>query len=202
MARHTNDHTENVHEFGLYLPSRTIFMESSLSDDGDEQGVNYLMTMRFLKNLHILERMNQDPITVILNTTGGDLWQGMAIYDAIRAAKSNHITIKVLGNAASMGSIILQAADDRVLAPHAHVMFHLGTPEPSGNNIHELLNSAQYELQFGNKIDQILFDRIKEKHDKDNRAFTKQRFQDMNFKGKYLHAEQAVEMGLADRVVS
>jgi len=201
MAKHTNDHTDNIHEYGLYIPSRTIFMDSSLNDEGEEDGVNYLMAMRFLKNLHILQKLNQEPITVVMNTTGGDVWQGMAIFDAIKAS-SNHITIRVVGNACSMGSIILQAADDRVLMSHAHVMFHLGTPGPTGNNIHELMNAAKYELEFGNKIDQILFDRIKDKHDKDNRAFTKQRFQDMNFKGKYLHAEEAVEMGLADRIES
>lgn len=199
MARHNNDHLENAHEHGIYVPSRTIFMESSQDEEGGEDGVNYAMAMKFVKNLHILEKLSQDPITIIMNTTGGDVWQGMAIYDAIRAAKS-HVTIKVVGNACSMGSIILQAADDRVLMPHAHVMFHLGTPEPTGNNIHELINAAQYELEFGNRLDKLLFDRIKEKYDRDLKAFTKQRFQDMNFKGKYLHAEEAVEMGLADRI--
>lgn len=199
MARHNNDHVDNIHEYGLYIPSRTIFLESSVNDEGEEGGVNYLMAMRFLKNLHVLERLSQDPVTVIMNTTGGCIWQGMAVYDAIRSAKS-HVTIRVLGNACSMGSIILQAADERILAPHSHVMFHLGTPEPTGNNIHELLNAAQYELEFGNKLDKLIFDRIHEKYEKENRAFTKQRFQDMNFKGKYLHAEEAVEMGLADRI--
>ena len=201
MAKHTNDHIEYIHVYGLCVASRTIFLESSIDDDGEEDGVNYVMTTKFLKNLHILERINQTPITVLMNTAGGDVQHGMAIYDAIRAAKS-HMTIKVTGNASSMGSIILQAADEgsRILMPHSHVMFHQGSTGASGNNIHELINAANYELEFGNRLDIILFDRIKEKHEKEKRVFTKQRFQDMNFKGKYLHAEEAVEIGLADRI--
>ena len=199
MARPNKDHLETLHEYNLHIPTRTIFLGSSISDKGEEEGVNYFMAQRFFKNLHLLEILNKDPIVVIMNTLGGDLWQGMAIYDAIKACQS-HVSIKVKGNAQSMGSIILQSADERILAPHSHVMFHLGTSEARGNNIYEVINSAKYELDFGVKIDKIIFDRIKEKHDKDNKAFTKNKFNELNFKGKFMTPEETIDMGLADRI--
>lgn len=200
MARHNRDHIEIFHEYGLYIPTRTISMDSALADDGEDEGVGAFTSARFLKNLHILESLNQDPITIVLNTVGGNVWQGMAIYDAIQRSKC-HVTIRGTGEISSMGSLILQAGDDRVLSAHAHVMFHHGDSNvgPKGN-AYESLNAAKYEVEFCERINKILFERIKTKHDQDNRAFTKQRFQDMDLKGRYLHAEEALELGLADRI--
>ncbi len=95
-----------------------------------------------------------------------------------------------------MGSIILQAADMRRLMPHAHIMFHLGSPTPTGNNIHETLNAANYEKEYGDKLDMVLFQKIR-----NVKKISWKKFQEMNFKGRYLHAEEAVALGLADEVV-
>jgi ATP-dependent Clp protease protease subunit len=199
MAKHNLDHVSLFHEYGIHIPTRTIYLESSLENNGSDDGVNYYMASTFFKNMAILEKMNNEQITVILNTCGGDIFQGMMIYDTIKASKAR-VVIKAMGQASSMGSIILQAGDERVMSAHAFLMFHLGSPETSGLNIYEVLANAKHELEFGNKIDMILYNRIKDKHDKDNKAFTKQKFQDMNFKSKFLTAEETVEMGLADRI--
>jgi ATP-dependent Clp protease, protease subunit len=200
MGRHNLDHVTYFHTYGLHIPTRTIYLDTSTDSEGDADGVNYVMSTRFIKNFHILSNMGKDNITVILNTCGGSIFEGMAIYDTIRSSDKIHVTIKVLCQASSMGSIILQAGDEIVLAPHSTVFFHLGTPDATGNNIYEVMNSAKHELEFGSKIDNILYERIKEKHDKDNKAFTKAKFNDINFKGKFMGAEEAVEMGLADRI--
>lgn len=65
------------------------------------------------------------PIEIILNSPGGNVVDGYAIYDLISSLK-NHVTIRVLGEASSMGSIILQAGDRRVIAPNAVLMLHEG----------------------------------------------------------------------------
>lgn len=201
MARRIDkDHFDKFHDYGIYIPTRTISIDSPPTDDGEETGVTYAMSNKFIKNFHILESLNaSDPITVLLNTEGGDLWQGMAIYDTIRASKC-HVIVKVIGLAESMGSIILQAGDERVLMPHSTVMFHFGMHSGFELNPEEAVNQAKHELEYGKRLDEILFERIKEKHDKDNKAFTKAKYWSLNFKGKYMMAQEAVDMGLADRI--
>src|SRR5688572_25841186 len=105
--RHTRDDIDKFHDYNIYIPTRTLYMGSEYTDDTGESGVDALMASRFLKNLSILEAINQEPITIIMNNPGGDWFHGVAIYDAIKAAKS-HVTIKVLGMAMSMGAVILQ----------------------------------------------------------------------------------------------
>ena len=116
----------------IYLPTRTIYMGSmSSSDDEGESDTDYHMAETVVKALHILD--NQDavsmkgekPINVIMNNIGGEVYHGMAIYDAISNCK-NHVTIRVYGHAMSMGSIILQAADQRIMTRHSRIMIHYG----------------------------------------------------------------------------
>lgn len=199
MARANKDHLETLHDYGIHVPSRMIILESSTNDEGEETGVNYFMAMRFLKNFYLLENINKDPITIFLNTNGGDIEQGMAIYDEIVSAKS-HVTIIVKGNACSMGSVILQSGDERVLRPHSNVMIHAGSPGHGGGNANEAYNYAKFELSQRKKMDKILYDRMVAKFHKENKTFTKNRFNELMLKGHYMDAQEAVNFGLADRI--
>lgn len=199
MANPNKDHVAILHDYGIHIPTRTLMMESATDDEGEENGVNYTMATKFFKNMHLLEASSKDPITIILNTGGGDVGHGMAIYDRISNSKC-HITIKVYGHAESMGSVILQAADERILAPHAKIMFHFGEGSTTCGNPEEILSHAAFELDYGRKVDQILYERIRAKHDLENRVFTKNKFKEMNFRGKYMTAQEAIELGLADRI--
>jgi ATP-dependent Clp endopeptidase proteolytic subunit ClpP len=79
-----------------------------------------------------LKALQADRIDVRLNTPGGDLFDGVAIYNALR----NHpaeVTTHVDGLAASIGSVILQAGDRRVAARASQVMIHDGHGLVVGN---------------------------------------------------------------------
>jgi ATP-dependent protease ClpP protease subunit len=67
-----------------------------------------------------------------MNNPGGDWYHGMAIYDAIKYS-SCECTIKVYGHAMSMGSIILQAADHRIMMPNSRFMIHYGYDGKAGH---------------------------------------------------------------------
>jgi len=116
----------------IYIPTRTIYMGSVFATEDGESGTDHAMAESVIKALHILD--NQDdhsrkgnrPINIIMNNIGGDEYHGMAIFDAIQNCK-NHITIRVHGHAMSMGSIILQAADERVMTRNSRIMIHYGT---------------------------------------------------------------------------
>ena len=127
MANLVRENIDRWFEHNLDVDNRTLYMGSvDISPDGDESGVDNFMTEYFIKAMHVLEVKNHNNITIIMNNPGGDWYHGMAIYDAIKMANS-HCTIKAYGYAMSMGSIILQAADHRILMPNSRFMIHNGT---------------------------------------------------------------------------
>lgn len=194
------DHLGCFHDYNLFIPSRIIKLESRINEHGDEVGVGYSMSSEFIRNLTILDHLSSDPITVLLSTLGGDVWEGFAIYDAIKGSKC-HITIKVIGTAMSMGSIILQAADERVLSPHAIVMFHSGESGSPRTNPYEVKNFVDFDFKYCQQADRIVLDKINEKRTKDNQALlSKHAFKRMCLEGTYLLAQEAIDLGLADRI--
>jgi ATP-dependent Clp endopeptidase proteolytic subunit ClpP len=70
-----------------------------------------------------------DPITVVLNSPGGDVFMGLMLFDTLAAIRQSgiHVTTVVRGYAASMASILSQAGDTRVISPNSWYMIH----EPS-----------------------------------------------------------------------
>src|SRR4029450_9471625 len=78
--------------------------------------------------LRELPNDNDRPITLYINSAGGNVTDGLAIHDAIRhiISRGVEVTIVVQGMAYSMGSIVLQAASDgrRLAFPHSWIMIH------------------------------------------------------------------------------
>ncbi len=74
-------------------------------------------------------------MTLILNSPGGAVTHGLALYDFIQKmrADGHHITVVVLGQAASMGGILLQAGDKRVIGSSSRVLIHEVSAGTSGN---------------------------------------------------------------------
>lgn len=68
----------------------------------------------------------KEPITVILNSPGGNVVDGLALYDYLMhlRKRGHHITMIVLGEAASMGGVLLQAGNKRIIGRHAFLMIH------------------------------------------------------------------------------
>src|SRR5438105_2918146 len=84
-----------------------------------------------IERLRDLANDNGKPITLFINSAGGNVTDGLAIHDAVRHVISRgiEVTIIVQGMAYSMGSIVLQAASEgcRLAFPHSWIMIH----EPS-----------------------------------------------------------------------
>ncbi len=81
-----------------------------------------------IERLRELASENDRPITLYINSAGGNVTDGLAIHDAIRHIVSRNIevTIIVQGMAYSMGSVVLQAASPgrRLAFPHSWIMIH------------------------------------------------------------------------------
>ena len=125
MATITKESIDKWFNHNLDVENRVLYMGSVDKTSEYESGVDHLMAESFIKGLHVLESKNDNEITIIMNNPGGEWYHGMAIYDAIQNARC-HCTIKVYGYAMSMGSIILQAADNRILMPNSRFMIHYG----------------------------------------------------------------------------
>lgn len=196
MSRRINrDDVDKLHDYGLHLPTRTVFLESPADDEGEEHGVGYSMAQRVIKNLRLLDHASSETINLIINTTGGDVCHGMGIYDAVRACRS-HIRGLVIGNAQSMGCVILQACDERLATPNSTIMYHAGTMDgyPDGP-FRESKRATDYEFRLGETVDKLMW----------GKALTKKKITFEKFKvecdrGIYLSAPAALEWGFIDAI--
>jgi len=145
--------------------NRTIYMGSVRGDMGDEPGVDAFMAESVIKAMYLLETLKSDPITIIMNNPGGDLFHGLAIYAAIQTAKS-HCTIKVFGQAMSMGSVILQAADTRIMMPNSKFMIHYGY-DSQDNNTRTVFKWVDESRRIGYFMENVYLDKMMEKEKKE-----------------------------------
>ncbi len=139
----------------------------------------------------------QDPgkeITFYLNSPGGSVTAGMAVYDTMQLITSP-ITVIVTGMAASMGSILLCGArkGHRLLYPHARVLIHqpLITGRFTGPAT-DINIQAQEMEKIRQELNEILAQASGQPIERINRDT------DRDF---YLNAKEAIEYGLADRIV-
>jgi len=130
---HAWDELEWYFDYNVFPSKRLIYLGShSADDDGKESGVDYQMFQGFLKGITYLDAVAEKPITIHMNIDGGDWYHGRAIYSAIQACRS-HVTIVAWGYACSMGALILQAADHRLIAKDCVFMIHDGDTVASGS---------------------------------------------------------------------
>ena len=199
MPRMKMDDIDKFFEYGVSIPTRTIYMGSMEGGD-DESGVDSSMAEYAVKGLHILDNYgcstsNSNPITVILNTLGGWVHHGMCIYDAVKDCK-NHVTIIAHGSVMSMGSIILQAADHRVMMPNATMMIHYGITAMSEQHAPTVYKWLEENKKHDVWMEDLFLEAIRVKHPK----FTHKKLKEWLMTDTYFSAEEAVKWGLADEV--
>ena len=131
----SNDYSllNDIHSYGININAREIYLHSHHSH-GEEPGIEFKMATTFIKNLHVLESNGSDPVLVHMHTVGGEWNDGIAIFNAIEFSPCP-VMILVYGHAVSMGSIILQAADKRILMPDIDFMIHFGEISVEGHSL-------------------------------------------------------------------
>lgn len=87
---------------------------------------------QLIKQLLFLDRQNNNEITLYINSPGGEVPCGLAVYDCIMTLKSP-VTTVCIGTAASMGAILFLAGSRRKMYPHTRLMIH--DPSYISNNI-------------------------------------------------------------------
>jgi ATP-dependent Clp protease protease subunit len=203
MARINRDDVDKFFDYDVNIPTRTIYVGSVTTDmEDNETGVNYAMAERVIKSLHLLEAASDQPITILMNNPGGDTSHGMAIYDAIKDC-SCHVTVIGYGNVCSMGAYIMQAADERVLAPNCLFMFHIGYDGYQSNHP-KIIDAWRefYKKKLSPVLDSILLDAINTKRvEEEKELMTKEEFERHNDFDTILTAQEAVDWGFADKIL-
>ena len=150
---------------------------------------------------------SEDPnadILFYINSPGGSVTAGLAIYDTMQFIKPDVSTI-VLGQACSMGSFLAQAgaAGKRLVLPESRTMIHRvssGTPGTRGSvHVQELeFEDAKRHFEESKRINQRLTE-LYAKHNTKGKTYD-ELYETMKF-DTFLSAEEAVAWGLADKVI-
>jgi len=170
--------------YSRLLKERIIFIGDLIGDD---------LANSVIAQLLFLDSQDQKKdIKIYINTPGGMVTSGMAIYDTIQHVKSDVMTVCV-GIAASMGAVLLAAGTrgKRFILPNAEVMIHqiMGGAEGQATDIKI---RAEHILRLRDRINKILA-----KHT--GQELTKiEKDTDRDY---FMIAEEAVKYGIADKII-
>jgi ATP-dependent protease ClpP protease subunit len=133
---------EDIHNHGIDVENRIVYVNSESEYEGEESGVDYKMARTFMRNMDYLNTISNKLIHVKMMNWGGDWNYGMAMYDVIANSKSQ-VNCTSYAHARSMSSIIPQAAKVRYISQHADFMVHYGT-YGDGGDFRQVINGAKF----------------------------------------------------------
>jgi len=172
--------------FSRLLMDRIIFLGTPVNDD---------VANIIIAQMLFLEADNPErDIFLYINSPGGSVSAGLAIYDTMQYMKSPVNTI-CMGLAASMGAFLLAAGRNgkRSALPHARIMIHQPSQSGGGGTASDIEIQAREILYLRAKMNELLgkhtgqpVERIERDTDRD----------------RYLSADEAKEYGLVDNVIS
>ena len=186
MSKEKNKENKEMEDLtSKLLKSRTVVIS---------QQVDAELTAKVLSQLVLLEQEgHEEPITVFINSPGGEIFSGFAIFDMLNFIACPVTTI-VTGFAASMGSILSMAADKgrRFAMPQAKIMIHQpllmgyqGRASECEIQAREILKTRDHLVKLYSEQTGKSREEIKKALDRDN----------------WFTAEEALEYGLLDKVV-
>ena len=166
--------------------------------------VNEHTSSLLVAQLLFLESQGNEDITFFINSPGGSVTAGLAIYDTMQFIRPDVATY-VMGQACSMGSFLAQAgaSGKRFVLPEARTMIHRvssGTPGTRGTvHVQELeFEDAKRGFEESKRINERLTE-LYVKHNTAGKTYA-QLYEAMKF-DTFLSAAEAVAYGLADKVI-
>lgn len=179
-----NINSERVYDiYSRLLKDRIIILNGEINDESASSVVAQLL---------YLDSINNNDISLYINSPGGSVTSGMAIYDTMNFIKSDVSTI-CLGMAASMGAFLLSSGKKgkRYGLPNSEVMIHQPLGGASGQAT-EIKIAAEHILKTKEKLNKILAFNT----NKDIKTIENDTERD-----NYLSSEEALEYGLIDKIL-
>ena len=167
------------------LSQKKVFIEGEISSES---------ACEFIKKILILNEEDTDkPIDVLINSPGGEINSGMAIYDVIQASKAP-IRMFCIGRAYSMGAVLFSSGNHgRYMLPHSELMLHeplLGN-RVSGNSS-SIQSISESLLETKRRMNQILARHTGKSEEEVEKATSYDH---------YYSPEESREFGLCDEIV-
>ncbi len=168
--------------FSRLLKERIILLNNEINDT---------TANIWIAELLYLASINDDDIYIYINSPGGSITSGLALYDTMMYIKPKVITICV-GLAASMAAFILSSGYKRYALENSEIMIH----EPSTNysgNASDIFNHTKWLERIKNKVDYILAKNTKHTIDEIVSATLRDNFMD---------SKTALEFGIIDEILT
>ena len=168
--------------FSRLLKERIILLNNEINDTTSNIWIAELL---------YLASINDDDIYIYINSPGGSITSGLALYDTMMYIKPKVITICV-GLAASMVAFILSSGYKRYALENSEIMIH----EPSTNysgNASDIFNHTKWLERIKNKVDYILAKNTKHTIDEIVSATLRDNFMD---------SKTALEFGIIDEILT
>ncbi len=174
-------------EFDIYsrlLNERIIFLGTPI----DDQVANLVVAQL----LHLESEDPEKDISIYINSPGGSIYSGLAIYDTMNFVKPDIATMCV-GVAMSMGSLLLAGGTKgkRAVLPNSRILIHQPSAGFEGQST-DIEIHAREILKVRERIDEIYAEHTGRSQEEVRRDMERDRF---------FNAEQALEYGLIDRVL-
>jgi ATP-dependent Clp protease protease subunit len=170
--------------YSLLLKNRIVFVGTTITD----QTANLIVAQL----LYLSNEDSEAPIQMYINTPGGQIYAGLAIYDTMQMV-SNPINTVAVGVTASFGTVLLTAGTpgQRFALPHATVHLHqpLGGAQGQATDIEIQANEI---IRLRNQLNHILSHHTGQPEDK---------VKDDTERDYWLTAKDAVDYGLVDKVL-
>lgn len=171
----------------LLFTNREIFLTQEINSESSNQ---------LIKQLMILEKLDDSrEVTLYINSPGGDVVSGLAVYDYMQLMKAPIRTV-CIGTAASMGAILFLAGEKREMLEHTRLMIHdpaYGGGDMAGKKPHEL----QMYVDKLKQSQEIIAGIIAEKTGKSMEEVYEKTRED-----SYFNAKEAIEYRLATGIAS
>ena len=166
------------------LERRVIYLDGEIDDE---------CAREIIKKLLKLDIQSHKDITMYINSAGGSVASGLAIYDVMNMIKSDVSTIGI-GKCASMASILLinGAKGKRYILPNAEVMVHEVSSGTFGK-VTEMQMKLDHSKSLNNKLWKIIAD-------KTNRSF-QQIKKDATNKDAWMSSRLALKYGFVDKIL-
>lgn len=138
------------------------------------------------------------PMNITIDSEGGSVIDGMHLFDqltaySIRGGGRHEVTITVRGQAASMGAILVQAADRRVIGPESYLLVHELAASARGK-LGDIKDSLKFYEKISNRIANLFVERSGGKIDVETFA------EKWSRTDWWLSSDEALELGFVDEI--
>lgn len=174
-------------DYGIDVQSSTVLISGDIME-----GMLYDLMLRIRALLHIRpEEQSSDPINLIINSDGGDVYEALGMIDYIQSLNVKVNTI-CRGRAMSAAALLLCSGTGiRASSKNSTIMFH-----EMSSGIYGKSSDMKANVQHMEKLEEIIVNIMSQNSNKDGKFWKEKTIKDY-----YLSAEEALQLGVIDKII-